>query len=165
MPRQAAGILMYREAAAGHLEVLLAHPGGPLWTRKDLGAWTVPKGQFGDDEAPLAAAKREFEEEMGSPPTANAFHELGAIKQPGGKIVHVFAGRGDFDTASVKSNLFSMEWPPKSGRTAQFPEVDRAAWFSIEEARRKILKGQEPFLDRLLTLLEPSASAEGSTVP
>ncbi|HET9706357.1 MAG TPA: NUDIX domain-containing protein [Vicinamibacterales bacterium] len=153
MPKQAAGVLLYRLAAAGRLEVLLAHPGGPLWARKDLGAWTIPKGQFGDDEAPLAAARREFEEEMGSPPGADQFLELGTIKQPAGKIVHAFAARGDFDTATVKSNLFSMEWPPKSGRRAEFPEVDRAAWYPIDEARRKILKGQAPFLDRLLALV------------
>ena len=153
MPKQAAGVLLYRLAAAGRLEVLLAHPGGPLWARKDLGAWTIPKGQFNDDEAPLAAARREFEEEMGSPPGADQFLELGTIKQPAGKIVHAFAARGDFDTATVKSNLFSMEWPPKSGRRAEFPEVDRAAWYPIDEARRKILKGQAPFLDRLLALV------------
>ena len=157
MPKQAAGVLLYRIAGGGRVEVLLAHPGGPIWARKDLGAWTIPKGQFGDDEAALAAARREFEEEMGSPPGADQFRELGAIKQPSGKIVHAFAARGDFNTATVKSNLFSMEWPPRSGRTAEFPEVDRAGWFSLEDARRKILKGQEPFLDRLLKLLEPPA--------
>ena len=157
MPKQAAGVLLYRIAAGGRVEVLLAHPGGPIWARKDLGAWTLPKGQFGDDEAPLAAARREFEEEMGSPPAADQFLELGAIKQPGGKTVHAFAASGEFDTTTVKSNLFSMEWPPRSGRTAEFPEVDRAGWFSIEDARRKILKGQEPFLERLLALVEHPA--------
>ena len=157
MPKQAAGVLLYRIVPGGRLEVLLAHPGGPIWARKDLGAWTIPKGQFGDDEAPLAAARREFEEEMGSPPAVDRFLELGAIKQPGGKIVHAFAARGEFDTTTVKSNLFSMEWPPRSGRRAEFPEVDRAGWFSIEDARRQILKGQEPFLDRLLTLLKSTA--------
>ena len=157
MPKQAAGVLLYRIAAGGRVEVLLAHPGGPIRARKDLGAWTIPKGQFGDDEAPLAAARREFDEEMGSPPAADQFLELGAIKQPGGKIVHAFAARGEFDTTTVKSNVFSMEWPPRSGRTAEFPEVDRAGWFSIEDARRKILKGQEPFLERLLALVEPPA--------
>jgi len=152
MPKQAAGILLYRTGSSG-LEVLLAHPGGPLWARKDLGAWTIPKGQFGGDESPLAAARREFEEEMGSAPEGE-FVELGSIKQPSGKLVHVFAGRADFDVATVRSNLFELEWPPKSGRKSQFPEVDRAAWFSIEEARRKILKGQAPFLERLLALLD-----------
>ena len=153
MPKQAAGILLYRRGRTG-LEVLLAHPGGPLWTRKDYGAWTLPKGQFTDAEAPLDAAKREFEEEMGSKPTGD-FQPLGTIKQPSGKIIHAWAAESDFDAATVKSNLFSMEWPPRSGLMGEFPEVDRAGWFSIEEARHKILKGQQPFLDRLLALLNP----------
>ena len=151
MPKQAAGILLYRRGAAG-LEVLLAHPGGPLWARKDEGAWTLPKGQFTDSEAPLDAAKREFEEEMGSKPIGD-FLPLGTLKQPSGKVIHAWAAESDFDTTGVSSNLFSMEWPPRSGLMGEFPEVDRAGWFSIEEARRKILKGQQPFLDRLLALL------------
>ena len=148
MPKQAAGILLFRRGPAG-LEVLLAHPGGPLWARKDAGAWTLPKGQFTEGELPLDAAKREFEEEMGSAP-AGAFIALGTVKQPSGKIIHAWAAESDFDVTTVKSNLFELEWPPKSGRKAEFPEVDRAGWFSIEEARLKILTGQEPFLDRLL---------------
>ncbi|HEX6163678.1 MAG TPA: NUDIX domain-containing protein [Vicinamibacterales bacterium] len=151
MAKQAAGILLYRRGPSG-VQVLLAHPGGPLWARKDYGAWTLPKGQFTDTEAPLDAAKREFEEEMGSAPTGD-FRPLGTLKQPSGKVIHAWAAESDFDTANVKSNLFSMEWPPRSGKMAQFPEVDRAAWFSIDEARHKILKGQQPFLDRLLALL------------
>ena len=151
MAKQAAGILLFRRGAAG-TEVLLAHPGGPLWARKDLGAWTLPKGQFTEGEQPLDAAKREFEEEMGSAP-AGEFQPLGTLKQPSGKVIHAWAVESDFDAAGVKSNLFSLEWPPRSGRFAEFPEVDRAAWFSIPEARRKILKGQAPFLDRLLALL------------
>ena len=151
MAKQAAGILLFRRTPSG-LQVLLAHPGGPLWARKDYGAWTLPKGQFTEDEAPLDAARREFEEEMGSAP-AGLFQPLGTLKQPSGKVIHAWAAESDFDTASVKSNLFSMEWPPRSGKMAEFPEVDRAAWFSIEEARHKILKGQQPFLDRLLALL------------
>lgn len=161
MPKQAAGILLFRRpstspGAGGRagLEVLLAHPGGPLWARKDAGAWTLPKGQFTDDEAPLDAAKREFEEEMGSKPSGD-FQPLGTLKQPSGKIIHAWAAESDFDVTTVKSNLFSMEWPPKSGRMGDFPEVDRAGWFSIDEARLKILKGQSPFLDRLLALLNP----------
>ena len=150
MAKQAAGILLYRRAPAG-LQVLLAHPGGPLWARKDYGAWTLPKGQFTEGEAPLDAARREFEEEMGSAPVGD-FQPLGTLKQPSGKVIHAWAAESDFETASVKSNLFSMEWPPKSGKMAEFPEVDRAAWFSIEEARHKILKGQAPFLDRLLEI-------------
>ena len=150
MAKQAAGILLFRRTSAG-LQVLLAHPGGPLWARKDYGAWTIPKGQFTEGEAPLDAARREFEEEMGSAPNGN-FQPLGTLKQPSGKVIHAWAAESDFDTASVKSNLFSMQWPPKSGKMAECPEVDRAAWFSIEEARHKILKGQAPFLDRLLAL-------------
>ena len=160
LPKQAAGILLYRRSLRG-LEVLLAHPGGPLWARKDLGAWTLPKGQFTDHEQPIDAAKREFEEEMGSPPSGDLV-KIGSIKQPSGKVVHAFVAESDFDVSTVQSNLFSLEWPPKSGQRAQFPEVDRAAWFSIEEARTKILKGQEPFLDRLLTLLN-SPTADGSS--
>jgi predicted NUDIX family NTP pyrophosphohydrolase len=154
--KQAAGILLYRRGPRG-LEVLLAHPGGPLWARKDLGAWTLPKGQFTDDEEPIAAAKREFEEEMGSPPSGE-FVQIGSIRQPSGKVVHAFVAESDFDVSTVHSNLFTLEWPPKSGKRAQFPEVDRAAWFSIDEARQKILKGQEPFLERLLALLKATAT-------
>jgi len=152
MPKQAAGILLFRRSAVG-LEVLLAHPGGPLWARKDLGAWTLPKGQFTDGELPLDAAKREFEEEMGRPATGE-FQPLGTVKQPSGKVIHAWAAESDFDATSVKSNLFPMVWPPRSGRIMEFPEVDRAGWFSIAEARLRILKGQEPFLDRLLALVE-----------
>jgi predicted NUDIX family NTP pyrophosphohydrolase len=151
MPKQAAGILLFRRRSSG-LEVLLAHPGGPLWARKDDGAWTLPKGQFTADEAPLAAATREFEEEMGSKPSGEV-QSLGTVKQPSGKVIHAWAAESDFNVTTVRSNLFAMEWPPRSGRMGEFPEVDRAAWFSIAEARRKILKGQQPFLDRLLALL------------
>jgi predicted NUDIX family NTP pyrophosphohydrolase len=154
LPKQAAGILLYRTGPGG-LEVLLAHPGGPLWARKDLGAWTLPKGQFDDSEPPLTAARREFEEELGSPAPSGHIVELGTIRQNSGKVVYAFAIEADFDVSTVSSNLFELEWPRRSGRTAMFPEVDRAAWFSIEEARRKILKGQAPFLERLLALLNP----------
>jgi predicted NUDIX family NTP pyrophosphohydrolase len=152
LAKQAAGILLFRRGPAG-LQVLLAHPGGPLWARKDYGAWTLPKGQFTDGELPLDAARREFEEEMGSAPVGE-FHSLGTLKQPSGKVIHAWCAESDFDCANVKSNLFSMEWPPKSGKAAEFPEVDRAGWFSIEQARQKILKGQAPFLDRLLALVK-----------
>ncbi|MBM3807529.1 MAG: NUDIX domain-containing protein [Acidimicrobiia bacterium] len=159
MPKQAAGILLFRRrstsprAGATRLDVLLAHPGGPLWARKDDGAWTLPKGQFTDDEAPLDAAKREFEEEMGSKPVGD-FLALGPLTQASGKVIYAWACESDFDCATVKSNLFSLEWPPRSGRMGEFPEVDRAGWFSIDAARVKILKGQAPFLDRLLALLK-----------
>lgn len=148
MAKQSAGILLFREPS-GPLEVLLGHPGGPLWARKDDGAWTIPKGQFGDGETPLAAAKREFEEEMGAEPVGD-FIDLGSIKQPSGKILWVWAARSDFDVTRLSSNLFEMEWPPRSGRQHAFPELDRAGWFSTGQAHQKILKGQAPFLDRLL---------------
>jgi predicted NUDIX family NTP pyrophosphohydrolase len=151
VPKQAAGILLYRRGRSG-LEVLLAHPGGPLWARKDVASWTMPKGQFTEGELPLDAAKREFEEETGTAPSGD-FRPLGTIKQPSGKIIHAWAAESDFDVSTVKSNLFSMEWPPRSGKKGEFPEVDRAAWFSIEEARIKIIKGQAPFLERLLEVL------------
>ena len=146
--RQSAGILVFR-GGRPELEVLLAHPGGPYWSKKDAGAWTIPKGEFTDDEEPLAAAKREFEEEMGSP-VDGEFLELAPLRQPTGKVIYAWAVRGDFDPAGLSSNLFTMEWPPKSGRRQEFPEVDRAAWFSIAEARVKILAGQAPFLDALI---------------
>lgn len=151
MAKQAAGILLFRRRGT-ELEVLLAHPGGPLWARKDVGAWTIPKGQFLNDELPLDAAKREFEEEMGSAPHGE-FQPLGSIKQPSGKVIHVWAAESDFDVTTVHSNLFELEWPPKSGRMAEFPEVDRAQWYSMSEARLKIIKGQAPFLERLLALV------------
>jgi predicted NUDIX family NTP pyrophosphohydrolase len=156
MSKKSAGLLLFREAVAG-LEVLLVHPGGPFWARKDDGSWSIPKGEFADDEEPLAAAKREFEEEMGTPP-AGDFIPLDPVRQPSGKLVLAWAVRSDFDPSSLKSNTFSMEWPPKSGQQQAFPEVDRAAWFNVESARPKILKGQAPFLDQLLDRID---SAEG----
>jgi predicted NUDIX family NTP pyrophosphohydrolase len=151
MAKKSAGLLLYRDSAAG-VEVLLVHPGGPFWARKDDGAWSIPKGEFEDGEDPLDAAKREFEEETGTRPEGE-FTALDAIKQPGGKVVHAWAVRSDFDPASLRSNTFSMEWPPRSGRRAEFPEVDRAGWFSLDDARRKILKGQAGFLDQLLEVV------------
>ena len=151
MPRVSAGLLMYR-IQDGKLQVLLAHPGGPLFTRKDEGAWTIPKGEIEPGEDLLEAAKREFEEETGLAP-AGVFIALGAFRQPGGKIVVAWAFEGDFDLAAFRSNLFAMEWPPKSGRMAQFPEADRAGWFAPAEALRKILKGQAPIVQALLVRL------------
>jgi predicted NUDIX family NTP pyrophosphohydrolase len=155
MPKHSAGILIYRRGPPG-LQVLLVHPGGPLWAKKDLAAWSLPKGEYPADEDPLSAAKRELEEETGFRAEGN-FVSLGEVKQRGGKIVAAFAHQAafeaDFDPANLRSNTFSMEWPPRSGRQAEFPEVDRAAWFTIPEAREKILDGQLPFLDRLLALL------------
>jgi predicted NUDIX family NTP pyrophosphohydrolase len=148
MPKRSAGILMYRRGPQG-LEVLLVHPGGPFWARKDLGAWSIPKGEYSDRDEPLAAAIREFAEETGTH-LRGEFRPLGELTQPGRKIVTAFALEGDFDPATLKSNTFELEWPPKSGRRTSFPEVDRAQWFSLEMARAKILAGQREFITRLL---------------
>jgi predicted NUDIX family NTP pyrophosphohydrolase len=153
MGKQSAGILLWRRAGSGGIEVLLVHPGGPFWRRRDAGAWSLPKGEFalGDDE--LAAARREFDEELGRPPPAGEVLALGEVVQRGGKRVVAFAIEGDFDLAALRSNSFSIEWPPRSGRTATFPEVDAAAWLNLAAAREKILPAQAPFLDRLAALL------------
>ena len=147
MVKQSAGLLLYR-TNAGELEVLLVHPGGPFWVNKDDGAWSIPKGEFTDAEDPLAAALREFEEETGMKVSGEPV-QLETVRQSGGKVVHAWAVQGDFDPATLKSNMFTMEWPPKSGKQEEFPEVDRAAWFTIAAASAKILKGQLPFLTRL----------------
>jgi predicted NUDIX family NTP pyrophosphohydrolase len=150
MPKRSAGLLVYRRTGAG-LEVLLVHPGGPFWARKDEGAWSLPKGEIDDPaDEPLAVARREFEEELGvAPPDLDGAIELGEVRQAGGKRVSAWAVEGDLDVAVVVSSTFEMEWPPRSGRTEAFPEVDRAGWFALDEARRKLLQGQLPFLDRL----------------
>ena len=142
------GILLFR-IKDKRLEVLLVHPGGPFWSGKDDGAWSIPKGAFEGEESPLEAAKREFKEETGSE-VAGRFTNLGTIRQPRKKIVHVWAHQSDLDVAFATSNKFTMEWPRKSGIIREFPEVDRAEWFDIEKARKKILKGQAGFIDRLL---------------
>lgn len=149
MAKRSAGILLYRGKGAG-LELLLVHPGGPFWAKKDLGAWSIPKGEYQEGEDPLAVARREFEEELGSPAPARDAIELGELVQPSRKLITAYAIEGDFDANTLKSNLFEMEWPPKTGRLQSFPEVDRAQWFTVEEARDKILPGQRPFIDRLL---------------
>lgn len=135
------------------LEVLLAHPGGPFWKKRDLGAWTIPKGLVEEGEALYAAARREFREETGVDPGPHG-EPLTALRQPGGKLVHAFAVAGDCDAGACRSNTFSMEWPPKSGRTETFPEIDRAEWFALDEARQRILPGQAPFLDELAARLQ-----------
>lgn len=152
MIERSAGILLFRRAA-GSLEVLLVHPGGPFWAKKDDGAWSLPKGEYGESEDPLAAALREFEEELGVPRPEGEAIALGEIVQPSRKRVTAFAIEGEFDPGRLKSNLFELEWPPESGRRRSFPEIDRAAWFSLAEARRKILKGQAPFIARLIAVL------------
>jgi len=162
MPKRSAGLLLYREIPATSgatpsdgdalIEVLLVHPGGPFWAKKDAGAWSIPKGQIDEGEDPLAAAHREFEEETGGRVEGEAI-ALEPLKQPGGKIVQAWAVRGDFDPAALKSSTFAMEWPPKSGRQQEFPEVDRVDWFTLPAAREKILAGQRGFLDQLAEIL------------
>jgi len=150
MPLQSAGLLLYHRAGST-LEVLLAHPGGPFWRNRDLGAWTLPKGLIGDGETAEAAARREFAEEIGGVPDG-PLHALGRIRQKGGKWVEGFALEADFDVAALRSNTFELEWPPGSGRTQVFPEIDRAEWFAMDEARRRILPAQAELLDRLAAL-------------
>ena len=147
MPKLSAGILLFRRRPTG-VEVMLVHPGGPFWVKKDAGAWSIPKGLVDEGEDLLAAAKREFLEETGTV-IDGEFLDLGAHKQSGGKTVVAWACEGDFDPASLNSNTFSLQWPPRSGRTAEFPEVDRAAWYSIDEALMKINKGQKPIIAAL----------------
>jgi len=130
--------------------MLLVHPGGPLWARKDEGAWSIPKGEHAEGEDGLSAARREFEEETGAAAPEGPFIALDPLRQPGGKIVEAWAAESDFDPSRLESNTFEMEWPPRSGRRRQFPEVDRAGWFTIDVARQKILRGQAPFLDQLV---------------
>ena len=151
--KTSAGLLMYRRRD-GRLEFLLVHPGGPFWARKDEGAWTIPKGEFQPGEDPLAAAKREFEEELGFAP-AGEFVQLEPIKQKSGKLVQAWAFEGDCDPIAVKSNTFSLEWPPRSGRMMEFPEVDRAEFFPLEIGRKKINPAQASFLEEAQQKAEP----------
>jgi predicted NUDIX family NTP pyrophosphohydrolase len=149
MASRSAGILLHRAGAAGP-EVLLVHPGGPYWAKRDLGAWSIPKGEYEDGEDPRACALREFAEELGSPaPEGAGLVDLGEVRQKSGKVVTAWALRGDLDASAIRSNTFAMEWPPRSGATREFPEVDRAAWFGLDEARERILPAQAPLLDRL----------------
>jgi len=148
MPKRSAGILLYRRRA-GALEVFLVHPGGPFWAKKDAGAWSIPKGEYVESEDPLAVARREFAEETGARLEGECL-PLGEVVQPGRKIVTAFALQGDLDPETLQSNMFELEWPPKSGRRAVFPEIDRAQWFSLAEAEQKILAGQRPFIERLV---------------
>ena len=153
--KRSAGLLLYRQDGRG-IQVFLAHPGGPFWSRKDRGAWTIPKGEIGEGEDPLEAAKREFAEEIGIALDGD-FIPLQPVKQRGGKVVAAWAIEGDCDAAAIRSNVFSMEWPPKSGKLAEFPEVDRAGWFTLDEAREKIIDGQLPLLDELRALVQDAA--------
>jgi predicted NUDIX family NTP pyrophosphohydrolase len=154
MVKKSAGLMLYRElSAASAIEVLLVHPGGPFWRNKDAGAWTIPKGEFDESEEPLAAAKREFKEELGAPAPNGDYLSLGSIKQKGGKTVHAWAVKGDFEPENLASNTFTCEWPPRSRRMQEFPEVDRAEWFTPELAKRKILPAQVPLIEELLEIL------------
>ena len=159
MAKRSAGILMYRRSSRG-IELLLAHPGGPFWASKDQGAWSIPKGEYDDSEDALSAAKREFAEELGSALPARPFLDLGAIKQPSRKVITAFAVEGDFDPATLVSNRFELEWPPKSGRKQSFAEIDSVQWFSASEAREKIQPGQAEFIDRLLEYLGHSSGGQ-----
>jgi len=153
--KHSAGVLLYRRRGE-EVEFLLVHPGGPFWRRKDTGAWSIPKGQVEDEEEPRACAIRELEEELGPAPELDPEQliELGSIRQKAGKLVEAWAAEADFDPATLASNTFSMEWPPRSGSEQEFPEVDRAEWFDLEKAREKILPAQAELLDRLVERLE-----------
>jgi len=152
MPKRSAGLLMYR-LRDGFLEVFLVHPGGPFWAKKDLGAWSIPKGEYGPEETPLDAARREFGEETACPSEGELL-PLTPLKQPSGKLIAAWAFQGDCDAGSIQSNTFSLEWPPGSGRRQEFPEVDRASWFTLEKAREKIAQGQVGFLEELQQILK-----------
>lgn len=157
MAKKSAGLVAYR-CLKSKLKIFLVHPGGPFWTKKDEGAWSIPKGEYSGEEDPLAVAKREFKEETGYKATGE-FIALTALKQPGGKIISAWAFEGDFD-AKITSNTFTLEWPPGSGKQAEFPEVDRAGWFSADAARKKLLKGQRGFIYELCTILAYDLSQE-----
>ncbi|MFI2752142.1 NUDIX domain-containing protein [Cellulomonas sp. P22] len=161
--RRSAGILLHREVD-GRVEVLLGHMGGPLWARKDAGAWTIPKGEPADGEDPHVAAVREFTEEIGRPPPPGPEIDLGTVRQRGGKLVTAWARRGDLDVTTIASNPVEMEWPPRSGRRIVFPELDRAAWFPLDEARALVIGGQVPLLDALEARL-PGSSTDGGPPP
>jgi predicted NUDIX family NTP pyrophosphohydrolase len=152
MARRSAGLLLYRRRD-GVVELLLVHPGGPLWARRDAGAWSIPKGEVGEGEEPRAVALREFEEETGHPPPRGELVALGEVRQRGGKLVTAWAAAGDLDPAAITSNTFTLEWPPRSGNRREFPEVDRAGWFDPATAREKLLAAQAELVDRLLAAL------------
>jgi predicted NUDIX family NTP pyrophosphohydrolase len=153
--KKTAGLLLYRIRDSA-VEVFLVHPGGPFWAKKDEGAWSIPKGEFADDEQPLSAATREFQEETGFSMEGN-FMALAPLKQRSGKLVYAWALEGDCDAGAIKSNLFSMEWPPRSGKRQEYPEVDRASWFTVESAKRRIVPGQIAFLEELQQMLDRDA--------
>jgi predicted NUDIX family NTP pyrophosphohydrolase len=160
VPKLSAGVLLYR-IRGDVVEALLAHPGGPFWARKDEGAWSIPKGEYTDGEDPWAAAQREFSEELGLPVPDGPRLDLGALKQPGGKVVTAFAIRGDLDVGNARSNTFELEWPKGSGNVREFPEVDRVEWFPLTQARTKLLKGQRSYLDTLMAQPDLAGLTEG----
>lgn len=153
MAKKSAGLLVYRVRPGNGIEVFLVHPGGPIWAKKDEGVWSIPKGEFDESEDALVAARREFVEEVGQDPPTGSARPLAPVRLKSGKTVYAWAMEGDVDPAALRSNLFTMDWPPYSGKRAQFPEVDRAAWFSLGEARRRINAGQAPLLTELEALL------------
>jgi predicted NUDIX family NTP pyrophosphohydrolase len=149
MSKKSAGIILYRKNN-NVLEIMLVHPGGPFWAKKDIGVWSIPKGEFNEDEEPLVAAKREFEEELGKKITAKKFIELAPVKSKSNKTVYAFAAEEDFDTTNIKSNLCWVDWPPRSGKKMEIPEVDKAEWFDVETAKKKIIGYQLPLIDELI---------------
>jgi len=155
--KQSAGLLLYKRKGED-IEVLLVHPGGPFWAKKDAGAWSIPKGEFEDGEEPLEAARREFAEELGSPAPQGEWVSLGEAKQSGGKVVHAWALESDFDASHISSNTITIDWPPRSGKQVEIPEVDKAAWVALVDARAKIVKGQ-------ILLLEALANHIGQVMP
>jgi predicted NUDIX family NTP pyrophosphohydrolase len=153
VPRRSAGLLLHRERS-GEREVLLVHPGGPMWAKRDEGAWSIPKGEYEPGEDPLTAAKREFAEELGTPAPEGPAIELGEIKQKSGKVVSAWAVAGDLDVTEITSNTVEVQWPPRSGKMLEIPEVDRAEWFGLQQAREKINAAQAELLDRLANILK-----------
>jgi len=161
MPKLSAGVLLYR-TGDDVVEVLIAHPGGPFWARKDDGVWSIPKGEYAEGEDPWAVAQREFAEELGLSVPDGPCLDLGPLKQPSGKVVTAFAVRGDLDVTDARSNTFQLEWPRGSGKLREFPEVDRVGWFSVAQARVKLLKGQRGFLDHLMAQPDVAGFSEGN---
>ncbi len=158
MPKLSAGLLLYR-ISDGTVEVLIGHPGGPFWAKKDDGAWSIPKGEYADGDDPWLTARREFEEELGKPPPDGPRIDLPPLRQPSGKIVTAYAVRGDLDLDGTVSNTFTLEWPKGSGNVREYPEIDRVDWFAVTAARSKLLKGQRPLLDHLMGAVGDAGSA------
>jgi predicted NUDIX family NTP pyrophosphohydrolase len=151
--KRSAGLLVFRKASASHIEVMIAHMGGPFWANKDEGGWSIPKGEYELEEEPLAAARREFVEELGHDPPSGDFIDLGEVRQSSGKRIRAWAVEADVDVSRITSNTFEIEWPPGSGRVQRFPEIDRAGWFDLDTARTKLVKGQVRFIDLLIDRL------------